>query len=794
MIEILVTNALLACPLAILAWAVSRRAKSPALAHAVWLIVLLKLVSPPMVELPFASPFAEPELIEAPTKIAAPPSALHFGEELALLAEIRGAEEAVATPVVEEAVPAESALPSLLAQIGTGLLWVWGLGSLAVGSLALVRMRRFGRLLGRGDPASRELRRKLRRLGRRIGMSRTPRICVVDARVSPMVWGVGPSTTLVLPSELDSILNRRELETLLLHELAHLKRRDHWVRLIELTAVILYWWNPVLWLCRRELRRREEECCDAWVVTTLPQESRDYARALVTCIDFVAGVPRPVAPGASAMGAAGLMKRRVEMILRPSTRAGLDPRLRAALVLLALVAIPVLPVFAQEESEPAEVRESKEVELARAAREYEKARYKSLKARATPSDDETKAVIALLTQAVDDLRAGEQSAHTRRSIRRLRQAINRLQSRKSNQPHEKQLELARRYERALRAQTGEDKAAAEEQLLAQDQLNRMQLELEEEILRRESDLARYQEQVALRTRRLEEMRRKIEQDRLRIAMERERMMSDINQRRRDLEERRRSLRRGDRARSEYRRREPRRARDSERRPRESVERSRRFMDQHRAELDEKRAQLEKEMKRLQDSIARQHAKKAPSPKEAAEALEGELQELLRRRTSLEGAAAKSRATRQRMRKEASAQLKALAAELKDIEAAQRLEEERKSKGARRGASRRHGKSKASRRGSRSNIRTAPAKKGDPRRRLETIEEDLEILEEQVERRKIKRSQKFLDALVEEPERVTEEPEKLEVITEELEVITEEPISTEKPAPSPKPKKKKLVRR
>ena len=55
-----------------------------------------------------------------------------------------------------------------------------------------------------------------------------------------------------------------EQDAVLAHELAHLKRRDHWVRRLEAIVLGLYWWYPGAWWARRQLERAEEECCDAW--------------------------------------------------------------------------------------------------------------------------------------------------------------------------------------------------------------------------------------------------------------------------------------------------------------------------------------------------------------------------------------------------------------------------------------------------------------------------------------------------------------------------------------------------
>ena len=106
--------------------------------------------------------------------------------------------------------------------------------------------------------------------------------------VSPMLWSFGPTRRLLLPAELLARLTANQQSTLLAHELAHLRRRDHWVRYLELAVVCLYWWCPLVWWARRQLHEAEEECCDAWVVWALPHLTRDYALALVETLDFFA--------------------------------------------------------------------------------------------------------------------------------------------------------------------------------------------------------------------------------------------------------------------------------------------------------------------------------------------------------------------------------------------------------------------------------------------------------------------------------------------------------------------------
>jgi beta-lactamase regulating signal transducer with metallopeptidase domain len=117
---------------------------------------------------------------------------------------------------------------------------------------------------------------------------------LVPGKLSPMLWTLGGSPRLILPADLLAGLTAEQRATLLVHELAHLHRRDHYVRWLELVTMALYWWHPVVWWARYELREAEELCCDAWVVWALPGAGRTYAEALLECLDFLSDVSAPL--------------------------------------------------------------------------------------------------------------------------------------------------------------------------------------------------------------------------------------------------------------------------------------------------------------------------------------------------------------------------------------------------------------------------------------------------------------------------------------------------------------------
>ncbi len=334
-------NAVTAAVLAPVAAVVGRASRRPALAHALWLIVVLKLITPPLVGVPVVpAEAAVPDAVAGPVA-SAPPS---VAEE---------AEAAVSFSVVGQVDPKAVATLEPIAEPPFRPSWrtivgaTWVSGSAAWLALALWRIARFRRVLMRADPADPSLVEWVGSLSGRLGLGRPPEVRMVPGRVSPMVLALGGRPRLVIPSDLWKRLDGSQREALLVHELAHLKRKDHWVRAVELVATGLFWWNPVLWWARRGLHRAEEECCDLWVVWALPESARTYASALVEAIEFLSA-GRPGLPvGASGMGAVADLSRRIGMIMRGTTPKGLSRLGLVGTIGLAALVLPLMPTRAQ---------------------------------------------------------------------------------------------------------------------------------------------------------------------------------------------------------------------------------------------------------------------------------------------------------------------------------------------------------------------------------------------------------------------------------------------------------------
>ncbi len=373
LLRLAVMNTLGAAALAVVALAVGRWCRRPAVVHGLWLLVLLKLLTPPLIDVPVPwletpapvasasnpAPAPLPEqsppvaaLEEAPTQLAEAPAPLLEVQEDAPLAV--PLEEPAMADATSAAFSDWQQLPSAL-DWRNGLCLLWLAGSVVWFTLAGWRACIFNKLLAHGRPAPPDLQGRAWQLALRMGMRDCPEVIVLPARVAPLLWVMGGEALLCLPEALVRALAPGSVDTLMAHELAHYRRRDYWVRALEFVALGLYWWNPVVWFARRRLREAEEECCDAWVIAAMPDMARTYATALVDTLEFLAEEPSATPVAASGIGSVTDLKRRLTMIMRGKTPRALG--WAGGLLLATLMALlPLWPraaaVQAADEDDP----------------------------------------------------------------------------------------------------------------------------------------------------------------------------------------------------------------------------------------------------------------------------------------------------------------------------------------------------------------------------------------------------------------------------------------------------------
>ncbi len=177
---------------------------------------------------------------------------------------------------------------------------------------------RFARRCAQLPPASGDVRDRVRDVVRRMGLHRAPDVRIASGAASPLIFGV-LRPTLVLPRRvLESTL---ELEAILLHELAHLRRGDLWIRHLQLiTGTLLFFWPVVAWVNRR-LDLARENACDEWALRHGRLTPGEYARCLLRAMT-PAGAPRCVVRPAAMAANLKQVERRIDMILRSETASG----------------------------------------------------------------------------------------------------------------------------------------------------------------------------------------------------------------------------------------------------------------------------------------------------------------------------------------------------------------------------------------------------------------------------------------------------------------------------------------
>jgi bla regulator protein BlaR1 len=337
-------NAAIAALLAPIVLVIGYASRSSAVRHAAWLIVLLKLVTPPLLIVPLAVLPASwgAALDEWRTTHELLPSATGFDK-------CRSPDESVAL---------SSAFWSSFRPMGIAdwAIVIWVIGAIVWFVWQGRRIYHFRRRVANAENAPPEVAAATSRIATALGITRPPEVKIATGIASPMLWGRGGDAVVLFPRELLTRLSSEARDTLLAHELAHFLRRDHWVRVLEYVVTGLYWWHPAVWLARRGIEAAEEECCDAWVVGGLSASARKYAEALLETVNFEAELRRPrLPPGACAANrSARLLHSRLVQIIhaKPPSKSRGGP-LFWILLAVALTTQPVLRAVTSERSSEA---------------------------------------------------------------------------------------------------------------------------------------------------------------------------------------------------------------------------------------------------------------------------------------------------------------------------------------------------------------------------------------------------------------------------------------------------------
>lgn len=236
--------------------ATSRR--SPQVRYAISLAALFAVLAAPLLTFAWLA-----------FETAAPVPLLGSNVELPVGAVLAANAAAFTQPFVQSV---ESGLPYVV------VLWMLGVTALSLRfGIGLYSLRHLAACADY-DAVSDWMKDELARLVRHMGITRPVRIALSTRVSSPLVVGwLRP--IIFLPLSAATGLDHHQIRMVLAHELAHLRRHDHFVNFVQVVAETVLFYHPVVHRISRSLRQEREQCCDD-MAAEISGNALAYARVL----------------------------------------------------------------------------------------------------------------------------------------------------------------------------------------------------------------------------------------------------------------------------------------------------------------------------------------------------------------------------------------------------------------------------------------------------------------------------------------------------------------------------------
>jgi beta-lactamase regulating signal transducer with metallopeptidase domain/flagellar basal body-associated protein FliL/biopolymer transport protein ExbD len=253
------------------------------------------------------------------------------------------------SPRIEEVAPAPAVAPvetspltrsvdwrPMVSAIGGWWIVIWSAGTLIAAFRLLSGWRQVGRLKATLQPINAlPLVELLKQTAKTVGLKRVPGLMTSSQVPVPAVCGLW-RPVVILPLEFVET-HATSLAAILLHECAHIRRRDLWVGWLQRIVGALYWWNVPLWSVQRRLNDLREDLCDNHVLAH-HADGRGYARVLLDLVSHASGTrPVPASVGLVEGPSSGLSAR-ITRLLREDRNMATKLN-RGSACLLALLAL-----------------------------------------------------------------------------------------------------------------------------------------------------------------------------------------------------------------------------------------------------------------------------------------------------------------------------------------------------------------------------------------------------------------------------------------------------------------------
>jgi bla regulator protein BlaR1 len=351
-LTMVIQSSILIAVLAALDWLLRNRVRA-IVRYSLWMLLLVKLVLPVNFSLPTSvvkvsptvhfPPVTSPErsAIRPPTTgpLVAGPSA-ELGEQRTI-------------PPPAPSIRAGEGKSRSGFTVYASLLMAWAGVSATLFCVAFWKSVKLRRLISMCAPASAELNDVLGSCCEQMRVRSAVTLRTTEANITPALCGIF-RPCIVLPTSLPAALEPQELRAVLLHELAHLRRWDVQVNLVQTVLQIVYFFHPLLWVANARIRKLREQAVDELVLVTLGKEAEVYPLTLLDVAKFTVNA-RVLTFGTvgiiESRSALGARIRRILSHPFPS-HARLGAGGAAAVLLLGVCVLPMASV----EKEPSAIR------------------------------------------------------------------------------------------------------------------------------------------------------------------------------------------------------------------------------------------------------------------------------------------------------------------------------------------------------------------------------------------------------------------------------------------------------
>jgi bla regulator protein BlaR1 len=247
--------------------------------------------------------------------------------------------DAVSQPFSRSALRVAAATSPATAVPGVGgllvlLVAVWSLVCAVILLTWWMRWRRLAVVIREASPVQdgRELE-TLRRLERIIGTARPVAMVSSNTSFEPGVFGL-VHPVLLWPRSVGERLGDRQVEAILAHELAHVRRRDNLAAAVHMVVEVLFWFHPLVWWLGARLVDEREQACDEEVVRW-GSEPQVYAESILKICELYAEVPLACVAGVTGSD----LRKRIERIMQNDARATLNAWRKIVVATAGVVAI-----------------------------------------------------------------------------------------------------------------------------------------------------------------------------------------------------------------------------------------------------------------------------------------------------------------------------------------------------------------------------------------------------------------------------------------------------------------------